>query len=257
MADLHLSRLDGVNITRVFRSGLQLFPYHNLTLQLGDRVYCVGPENSVKRLAERLGDEEQKLNHPNMLSLFIGIALGILVGAVPITFPGMPVPVKLGVAGGPLVIAILLGSWGPRLRLITYMTPSANLMLREFGMVFFLASIGLAAGDGFAEALMNGRVFLYAALGAVITVVPALIAGIIALRVYHLNFHSAAGLIAGAMTDTPALAYIGTLSGETSRRSPTQRCTRSRCSFGFCRGSSCCSLSGVRSPESKAAGKIK
>ena len=116
MADLHLSRLDGVNITRVFRSGLQLFPYHNLTLQLGDRVYCVGPENSVKRLAERLGDEEQKLNHPNMLSLFIGIALGILVGAVPITFPGMPVPVKLGVAGGPLVIAILLGSWGPRLR---------------------------------------------------------------------------------------------------------------------------------------------
>ena len=151
MADLHLSRLDGVNITRVFRSGLQLFPYHNLTLQLGDRVYCVGPENSVKRLAERLGDEEQKLNHPNMLSLFIGIALGILVGAVPITFPGMPVPVKLGVAGGPLVIAILLGSWGPRLRLITYMTPSANLMLREFGMVFFLASIGLAAGDGFAE----------------------------------------------------------------------------------------------------------
>ena len=115
MADLHLSRLDGVNITRVFRSGLQLFPYHNLTLQLGDRVYCVGPENSVKRLAERLGDEEQKLNHPNMLSLFIGIALGILVGSLPITFPGMPVPVKLGVAGGPLVIAILLGSWGPRL----------------------------------------------------------------------------------------------------------------------------------------------
>ena len=213
MADLHLSRLDGVNITRGFRSGLQLFPYHNLTRQRGDRVYCVGPENSVKRLAERLGDEEQKLNHPNMLSLFIGIALGILVGAVPITFPGMPVPVKLGVAGGPLVIAILLGSWGPRLRLITYMTPSANLMLREFGMVFFLASIGLAAGDGFAEALMNGRVFLYAALGAVITVVPALIAGIIALRVYHLNFHSAAGLIAGAMTDTPALAYIETLSG--------------------------------------------
>jgi putative transport protein len=210
--DLHLSRMDGVNITRVFRSGMTLFPYQQLRLQLGDVVYCVGPERSIGRLADKLGNEERKLDHPNIVSIFLGIALGILIGSLPILVPGMPVPLKLGLAGGPLIVAILIGYLGPRFRLVTYTTYSANLMVRELGISLFLASVGLAAGDQFVAALSGGDGLLYAFCGIFITLIPLLVVGIIGRKVCKMNYHTIVGMVAGATTDPPALAYANTLS---------------------------------------------
>ena len=214
--DLHLSHYDGVNITRIFRAGMTLFPYQNLHLQLGDQVYCVGPERSVRRLADKLGNQEKKLDHPNLISIFLGIAFGILFGSLPIAIPGMPVPLKLGLAGGPLIVAIILGYWGPHFRLITYTTASANLMLRELGIALFLASVGLAAGKPFVEALIEGNGLMYAALGLFITIIPLMVVGCVARIVYKMNYHSIVGLLAGATTDPPTLAYANTLSEKNS-----------------------------------------
>ncbi len=216
LGELHLSRYDGVNITRVFRAGMTLFPYQNLHLQLGDQVYCVGPERSIARLADRLGNEVQKLDHPNIISIFLGIVLGILLGSIPIAVPGMPVPLKLGLAGGPLIVAILLGYWGPHFKLVTYTTHSANLMLREMGIALFLASVGLSAGDKFVAALLYGNGPLYVATGLVITVIPLLVVGIIARLKYSMNYHLIVGLLAGATTDPPTLAYANTISEKDS-----------------------------------------
>lgn len=214
--DLHLSRYDGVNITRIFRAGLTLFPYQNLHLQLGDQVYCVGPERSVRRLADKLGNQEKKLDHPNLISIFLGIAVGILFGSLPIAVPGMPVPLKLGLAGGPLIVAILLGYFGPHFRLVTYTTASANLMLREVGISLFLASVGIAAGRPFVNALVEGNGLLYTGLGLFITIIPLVVVGCIARSVYKMNYHSIVGLMAGATTDPPTLAYANTLSEKSS-----------------------------------------
>ncbi len=216
VGDLHLSRYDGVNITRIFRAGMTLFPYNNLHLQLGDRIKCVGPERSIRRLADKVGNQEKKLEHPNLISIFLGIALGIIVGSLPIVIPGMPVPLKLGLAGGPLIVAILLGYFGPNLKLVTYTTSSANLMLRELGIAFFLASVGLAAGKPFVEALTDGNGLLYAGLGLFITIIPLLIIGCISRIVYKMNYHSIVGLMAGATTDPPTLAYANSLSEKSS-----------------------------------------
>lgn len=216
MSELHLSKFDGVNITRVFRSGMTLFPYGNLHLQLGDQVYCVGPERAIARLADRLGNQEQKLDHPNIISIFLGIMLGIFLGYLPIAIPGMPVALKLGLAGGPLIVAILLGYWGPHFKLVTYTTHSANLMLRELGIALFLTSVGLGAGDKFVAALINGNGPLYVGLGIIITIVPLLIVGIIARMKMKMNYHSIVGLLAGATTDPPTLAYANTLSEKDS-----------------------------------------
>lgn len=214
--DLHFSQFDGVNITRVFRAGMTLFPYPNLHLQLGDQVYCVGPERSIMRLATRLGNQERKLDQPNLISIFLGIAVGIIFGCLPFAIPGLPVPLKLGLAGGPLIIAILLGYWGPNLRLVTYTTSSANLMIRELGIALFLASVGLAAGEPFVRALVDGNGILYAALGLVITILPLLIIGCLARKLYNMNYHSIVGLLAGTTTDPPTLAYANTLSEKSS-----------------------------------------
>ena len=216
LGKLHLSRYDGVNITRVFRAGLTLFPYQNLHLQMGDQVYCVGPEHSIERLADRLGNKVQKLDHPNIISVFLGIALGIFLGYLPIAIPGMPVPLKLGLAGGPLIVAILLGYWGPHFRLVTYTTHSANLMLREMGIALFLASVGLGAGEGFVNAILHGQGPLFVVLGLIITMIPLLIVGILARVKMHMNYHSIVGLLAGATTDPPTLAYANTLSEKDS-----------------------------------------
>lgn len=216
VGDLHLSRYDGVNITRIFRAGMTLFPYNNLHLQLGDRIKCVGPERSIRRLADKVGNQEKKLEHPNLISIFLGIALGIIVGSLPIVIPGMPVPLKLGLAGGPLIVAILLGYFGPNLKLVTYTTSSANLMLRELGIAFFLASVGLAAGKPFVEALTDGNGLLYAGLGLFITIIPLLVIGCISRIVYKMNYHSIVGLMAGATTDPPTLAYANSLSEKSS-----------------------------------------
>lgn len=216
LGELHLSRYDGVNITRVFRAGMTLFPYQNLHLQMGDQVYCVGPQRSIERLADRLGNQVQKLDHPNIISIFLGIVLGILLGFLPIALPGMPVPLRLGLAGGPLIVAILLGYWGPHFKLITYTTHSANLMLREMGIALFLASVGLSAGDRFVSAFLEGNGVLYVALGLIITVVPLIITGIVARLKFSMNYHLIVGLLAGATTDPPTLAYANTISEKDS-----------------------------------------
>ena len=210
--DLHLSRMDGVNITRVNRSGVVLFPYNTLRLQIGDTLNCVGPANAVARLAAMMGNQEKRLERPNVFAIFIGIALGLVLGSVPIAFPGMPTEIKLGLAGGPLIAAILLSYYGPRFHLVTYTTVSANLMLREWGLTFFLASTGLAAGDMFIEAFVSGIGWVYMALGLVISVVPMAVMAVVARRFMRLNFHTIAGLIAGASTSSSALSFVNSLS---------------------------------------------
>lgn len=216
ISDLHLSHYDGLNITRLFRAGMELFPYRSIHLQLGDRLRVVGPERAIMRFTARVGNQSHKLDHPNIISIFVGIALGILAGVLPIAIPGIPVPVKLGLAGGPLIVAILLGRYGPNLRLATYTTNSASLMLRELGIAFFLASVGLAAGDGFLQAFVSGEGFAYMALGLCITMLPLLIVGYVARRFFSLNYLSIVGMMAGTTTDPPALAYAATLSEKNS-----------------------------------------
>ena len=216
ISDLHLSHYDGLNITRLFRAGMELFPYRSIHLQLGDRLRVVGPERTIMRFTAHVGNQSHKLDHPNIISIFVGIALGILAGVLPIAIPGIPVPVKLGLAGGPLIVAILLGRYGPNLRLATYTTNSASLMLRELGIAFFLASVGLAAGDGFLQAFVSGEGFAYMALGLCITMLPLLVVGYVARRFFSLNYLSIVGMMAGTTTDPPALAYAATLSEKNS-----------------------------------------
>lgn len=216
VSDLHLSNYEGTNITRIYRAGMELFPYPQLHLHLGDRVVVVGPEKDVERLAAHLGNEEKMLDHPNVISVFVGIALGILVGSIPLALPGIPAPLKLGLAGGPLVVAILLGRWGPSLKLATYTTNSASLMLRELGISFFLASVGLAAGPGFVQAFTGGDGFLYMGLGVIVTIVPLVVIAFIARAWLGMNYHAIVGLLAGTTTNPPALAYAATLSDKNS-----------------------------------------
>lgn len=213
---LALNQMDGVNITRVFRAGMTLFPYSNLHLQVGDQVYCVGPEPALQRLETLLGNKMKKLYHPNIFTIFVGLALGIVLGSIPIAVPGMPAPLKLGLAGGPLIVAILLGRFGNFARLVTYTTQSASLMMREIGISLFLASVGLAAGESFVAAITQGNGLLYVLLGLFVTLIPLIVVGIVARKVYRINYHSIVGLMAGATTDPPALAYAATLSEKNS-----------------------------------------
>ena len=213
---LALNQMDGVNITRVFRAGMTLFPYSNLHLQVGDQVYCVGPEPALQRLETLLGNKMKKLYHPNIFTIFVGLAFGIVLGSIPIAVPGMPAPLKLGLAGGPLIVAILLGRFGNFARLVTYTTQSASLMMGEIGISLFLASVGLAAGESFVAAITQGNGLLYVLLGLFVTLIPLIVVGIVARKVYRINYHSIVGLMAGATTDPPALAYAATLSEKNS-----------------------------------------
>ncbi|MBP3438415.1 MAG: putative transporter [Sutterella sp.] len=210
--ELHLSRFDGVNITRVNRAGVTFFPYNSLRIQIGDSLNCVGPTNAVLRLAALMGNQEKRLERPNVFAIFLGIALGLILGSIPITIPGMPAAIKLGLAGGPLIAAILLSYYGPRFHLVTYTTVSANLMLREWGLTFFLASVGLSAGEMFFEAFISGIGWLYMVLGFIITTVPMLVMSVVARSFMKLNFHTIAGLIAGSSTSSSALSFVNSLS---------------------------------------------
>ena len=207
LGDMHFRSMFGVNITRVNRSGMDLFADPHLTLQVGDRVMVVGQQDAVERVASVLGNSLRRLDHPNIVTIFVGIFLGILLGSLPIAFPGMPTPVKLGLAGGPLVVAILIGRFGYKLHLVTYTTMSANLMLREIGIVLFLASVGIEAGANFVHTVVEGDGLLYVGYGFLITVIPLLIIGAIARLYYKVNYFTLMGLIAGSNTDPPALAY--------------------------------------------------
>lgn len=204
---LHFSSVYGVNVTRIHRNGLNLFADRNLRIQIGDKLVCVGPEDAIARVANMLGNEVKRLDHPNLSAIFIGIVIGIIFGMMPIALPGVPTPVKLGLAGGPLIIAILIGRFGYRFHLVSYTTNSANLMLREFGLVLFLASVGIKAGATFWHTVTEGDGLTYVWVGFLITVIPILIIGTIARIRYKLNYFTLMGLIAGANTDPPALAY--------------------------------------------------
>lgn len=204
---MHFRSLYGVNVTRINRSGMDLFADPNLVLQVGDRIMVVGQLDAIERVASAVGNSLKRLDHPNIVTIFIGIFLGILLGSLPIAFPGMPTPVKLGLAGGPLVVAILIGRFGHKLHLVTYTTQSANLMLREIGIVLFLASVGIEAGANFVHTVIEGDGLLYVGYGFLITVIPLLIIGTIARLHYKVNYFTLMGLIAGSNTDPPALAY--------------------------------------------------
>ncbi|OJV38855.1 MAG: transporter [Bacteroidales bacterium 36-12] len=202
-----------VNCTRVIRSGFDLFASEDLVLQVGDRVVVVGSHESIKRIESVLGNTLKRLDEPHLITLFTGIFLGIIFGSIPFYIPGMPMPVKLGLAGGPLVIAILLGRFGFKLRLITYTTQSANLLLREIGITLFLASVGIASGDQFVETVVHGDGLLWVGCGVLITMIPLVVAGIIGRKMMKLNYFTLMGLIAGSTTDPPALAYANATAG--------------------------------------------
>lgn len=207
LGHMHFRSMYGVNVTRVNRSGVDLFAEPNLVLQVGDRVMVVGQEDAVERVAGVLGNQLKRLDTPNIITIFVGIFLGILLGSLPIAFPGIPTPVKLGLAGGPLVVAILIGRFGHKFRLVTYTTMSANLMLREIGIVLFLASVGIEAGANFVQTVVEGDGLLYVGTGFLITIIPLLIIGTIGRLYYKINYFTLMGLIAGSNTDPPALAY--------------------------------------------------
>jgi len=205
-----------VNVTRIYRAGVELLASPNLSLQVGDRLTVVGREEDIERLAERMGNSYKRLDHPNLFTMFIGIFLGILLGSVPILLPGMSVPMKLGLAGGPLVVAILIGRFGYKFKLVTYTSTAANLMLRELGISLFLASVGIAAGGDFVATVFSANGALWVLYGFLITFVPLVIAVLLARGRWHLNYCTIMGVVAGATTDPPALEYANKTAGNDS-----------------------------------------
>lgn len=203
----------GVNVTRVNRAGVDLIPNHNLQLQMGDRLTVVGSETAINAVSKVLGNSMRRLNEPNLIPIFVGIFLGVVLGSIPIMFPGIPQPVKLGLAGGPLVVSILISRFGPHYKLVTYTTMSANLMLREVGIALFLACVGLGAGEGFVHTVLYENGYHWIGYGFIITVLPLLIVGLIARKFFKLNYFTLMGVAAGAMTDPPALAYSNGVAG--------------------------------------------
>lgn len=211
LGQMHFSSAYGVNVTRVTRQGMDLFAIPSLSLQVGDRIMVVGPEDAVNRVAAVMGNSIKRLDAPNIATIFVGVFIGILFGSIPVAIPGIPVPIKSGIAGGPLIIAILIGRYGYKVHLVTYTTTSANMMLREIGLMLFLASVGIKAGDGFLETVIQGDGVKYVYTGFLITIIPILIIGIIARKKYKFNYFTIMGMIAGTYTDPPALAYANSI----------------------------------------------
>lgn len=211
LGQMHFSSAYGVNVTRVTRQGMDLFAIPSLSLQVGDRIMVVGPEDAVNRVAAVMGNSIKRLDAPKIATIFVGVFIGILFGSIPVAIPGIPVPIKLGIAGGPLIIAILIGRYGYKVHLVTYTTTSANMMLREIGLMLFLASVGIKAGDGFLETVIQGDGVKYVYTGFLITIIPILIIGIIARKKYKFNYFTIMGMIAGTYTDPPALAYANSI----------------------------------------------
>lgn len=207
LGSLRLRTAYKLNATRVNRAGVDLIATPNLRLQMGDRLTVVGKLEDINQIARKLGNSMKRLNEPNLVTMFIGIFLGIVVGSIPFHFPGMSVPMKLGLAGGPLIVAILLSAYGPKFHIVTYTNSSANLLLREIGICLFLASVGIAAGKDFAATVFNARGAIWVGYGVIITILPLLVIGIIARAKYKMNYLSIMGLMSGGYTDPPALAY--------------------------------------------------
>lgn len=207
-----------VAITRVNRAGIDLLATPDLALQLGDRLMIVGNKDDIPQVAELFGNEMKRLDIPHLLPIFIGIVLGVIVGTLPIPIPGLSQTFKLGLAGGSLIVAILIGRWGPYYHIVTFATTSANKMIREIGISLFLAAVGLGAGESFVETVVNGG-YMWILYGVIITVVPLLVVGIIARKFMKLNYFTLMGLIAGSTTDPPALAYAMSVSNSNDQAS--------------------------------------
>lgn len=207
LGKMHFSSVYGVNVTRISRQGMDIFAGRNHHFHVGDKILVVGPEENVNRVAEIMGNSVKRLDAPNIATIFVGIMVGIIFGSLPFAIPGMPVSLKLGIAGGPLIIAILIGRFGYRMKLVTYTTTSANMMLREIGLVLFLASVGIKAGAGFWDTVVQGDGLKYVGCGFLITVIPILIIGTIARLKFKFNYFTIMGMLAGTYTDPPALAY--------------------------------------------------
>ena len=206
LKDLHFRSAYGVSVTRVIRSGVELVAAPDLYIQMGDALMCVGPEKNIDHLAQLVGNSNNALNKPNLVPIFLGIVVGIIFGSLPIRFPGIPQPIKLGLAGGPLIIAILLGHFGPKYKITTYTTTSANLMIREIGISLFLAAVGIGAGGNFWSSITGGG-YWWILYGAAITLIPLSITFLVARAVCKLNFYPICGLISGSCTNPPVLAF--------------------------------------------------
>ena len=206
LKELKIRSTYGVSITRVSRSGVDLVANPNLTLQLGDVILVVGPDNAIDKVAKAVGNSESSLSHPHLIPIFFGIALGVLLGSIPMKFPGIPQAIKFGLAGGPLIIAILIGYFGPKLKITTYTTTSANMMLRELGISIFLAAVGLGAGENFVSSIVNGG-YWWILYGALITIIPTFVIALLGRLVFKLNFYQICGLLSGSCTNPPVLAF--------------------------------------------------
>ena len=210
LGSLRLRNLYGINITRVNRAGIDLLASPDLRLQVGDKLTIVGEANAINNVGKILGDEAKRLNRPNLLAIFIGLAVGVFIGAIPFSIPGMSTPVKLGIAGGPIVIGILMGAFGPRIHLTTYTTESANLMMREFGLVIYLACLGLDSGEHFFGTVFRPEGLLWVGTGFVLATVPVLIVGWISSRFLNIDYAHNAGMLCGSMANPMALNYANT-----------------------------------------------
>lgn len=213
LSDLKLGKAFGITVTRVNRAGVDLLAKPNLQLQIGDKLTIVGTQTSIDAAANLLGNSMRRLREPNLIAIFLGIALGVFLGSIPFFIPGIPQPIKLGLAGGPLIVAILISKFGPKYKLVTYTTMSANLMLREVGIALFLACVGLDAGSGFINTIVNGGGAVWILYGVIITIVPLLIVAIIGRYFFKLDYFTLIGLMAGSTTDPPALAYSNSTAG--------------------------------------------
>ncbi len=206
LSELNIRSTYGVSITRVNRAGVDLVANSNLALQLGDTLRIVGPANSVKKMRQVFGDSVSGLNHPFLIPIFLGILLGVIFGSIPFKFPGIPQAIKLGLAGGPLIVAILFGYFGPRFGVNVYTTTSANLMIREIGIALFLAAVGLGAGENFVNSIVNGG-YWWILYGAIITILPTFLIAVLGRWLFKLNFYQITGLISGGTTDPALLAF--------------------------------------------------
>ncbi len=208
LSSLRLRNSYGINISRVYRSGVQLLATPNLRLQLGDRLTVVGEAKAIQNVEKILGNAVKSLNEPNLAAVFIGLILGLTLGSIPVAIPGISTPVKLGLAGGPIIVGILIGTFGPRMHMITYTTQSANLMLRALGLSMYLACLGLDSGAHFFETVMRPEGALWLGLGFLLTFVPVVLIGLFSLKVLKLDFGSVAGLLCGGMANPMALNYV-------------------------------------------------
>ncbi len=212
LAQLKIRALYGVNITRITRAGIDLVAAGDLELQFGDRVIVVGTEEDIDGVEKMLGNSTKDLRHPNLMGIFLGIAVGVIFGSIPFTIPGMPQAVKLGLAGGPLIVAILIARFGYKFKVVSYTTQSANMMLREMGISLFLAAVGLSAGDGFIDTIVNGGGYIWVIYGVIITIVPLLVGAAIGRFVWKLNYYTLMGVMAASCTNPSALAYSNSVS---------------------------------------------